>query len=154
MKKIFFLLIVCITTSSCTFSSKPEFKKIDNINPKNISLSNIEIEANAVFYNPNDIGCIVKDIDITVLVNGTAIGKTLQNKRVSISKKGDFSIPLTASFSPIQLLDNKKDIINGGLASLLSNEIEVQYLGNITVEKLGASYPIKIDKTENIKLKK
>jgi len=154
MKNLILFLLSLLFFSACNISAEPEFRKIDNIYPSKVTLSIIEIDANAVFYNPNDIGCIVKDVDITVFVNGISAGKAKQSQAISIDSKGEFSVPLKTTFTPFQLLNNKLDILNGSINKLLNNKMKVQYLGNVTLEKLGLSYTFEIDKTEEIKLQK
>lgn len=154
MKNTILLLLTFLLFTACNVSLEPEFKKITNIYPKKVTVSIIEVEANAVFYNPNDVGCTVKDVDITVFVNGVSAGKAKQTQPISIDSKGDFIVPLSTTFSPLELLDNKMDILNGSIGKLLNNEMEIQYLGSVTLEKVGLSYAFEIDETQNIKLQK
>ncbi len=153
MKQILILLLIFVTFS-CSVSTEPEFKKIQNIYPKTVSATLIEIDSEAVFYNPNNIGCIVKNVDIEVFVNGIAAGNARQKQDISINSKGEFIVPLVAKFTPLQLLNSKIDILNGGINKLLNNEAEIQYKGNVTLEKLGLSYTFDIDKTEKLDLAK
>lgn len=154
MKKIVALFTVFVIITSCTVSSEPEFVKMDNIFPKKVSLLKVELTSDAVFFNPNDVGCELVATDITVLVNGNEVGKAKQAKNVDISSKGEFTIPLEVSFSPMKIIENKDDLLNSSLPNLLDQKVEVAYKGTVTLKKAGISFDIPVDKTDEIQLKK
>lgn len=154
MRKISSLLVVLFVAISCKVSDEPEFVKMENIFPTKVSVLNVEIVSDAIFNNPNDVGCELVSTDITVLVNGNEMGKASQAKNVEISSKGEFTIPLKVSFSPTKLLENKDDILSSSLPNLLSQKIEISYKGTITLKKAGVSFDVPVDKTDEISLKK
>lgn len=49
MNKFLLLSTLLIGITSCSISKKPEFKYVDNIEVKNVSMRNITLKADAVF---------------------------------------------------------------------------------------------------------
>lgn len=154
MKKNSILFIILFIITSCTVSSEPKFVKIDNIYPQKVSLLGVELTSDAIFYNPNDIGCELVATDISVLVNGNEVGKANQAKNIEITSKGEFTIPLKISFSPMKIIESKEELLNNSLSNLLKQKVEITYKGTIMLKKAGISFEIPIDKTDEIQLKK
>lgn len=154
MKKIILLVSIVLVAVSCTVSSEPEFVKMENIYPKSVSLLKVQLVSDAIFFNPNDVGCELVATDIDVLVNGNEVGKATQAKNVEISSQGEFTIPLEVSFSPMKIIEDKENILNSSLPNLLSKKVEVSYKGTVTLKKAGISFDIPVDKTDEIVLKK
>ncbi len=154
MKRIlsFFTLILLVV--SCTVSSEPEFIKIENIVPKKVSLLGVNIVSDAIFYNPNDIGCELVATDITVLINSNEVGKAKQTKNIEVLSKGEFIIPLEVSFLPMKLIEDSEAILTSSLPNLLNQKVTVTYSGKVSLKKAGVTFDIPIDKTDEILLKK
>lgn len=154
MKKVITYLTVLIVVVACSVSSEPEFIKMENIFPKKVSMLKVQIVSDAVFYNPNDVGCELVATDITVLANGNEVGKATQTKNVEVSSKGEFTIPLEVSFSPMKLLEDRETLATTSLPNLLNKKVEVAYKGTVTLKKAGVSFDVPVEKTDEILLQK
>lgn len=154
MKKIILLLSIVSVVVSCSVSGEPEFVKMENIYPKTVSLLKVQLVSDAIFFNPNDIGCELVATDINVLVNGNEVGKATQAKNIEILSQGEFTIPLEVSFSPMKIIEDKENILKSSLPNILSQKVEVTYQGSVTLKKAGISFDVPVEKTDEILLKK
>lgn len=151
MKKLL-LLTVLISFASCSVSKSPEWVRMDSLKAESFSFAQITLVSDAVFYNPNDIGCTLVDSDIKVFVNGVEVGTAKQNKEVKAVSKGEFIVPLTVNFSPKKLIKSNADLLNGTLSKILKEGVEVNYIGTFSLKKSGIPFTIPIEYEDNLKL--
>lgn len=148
MKKL--ILILCVLIVSCSVNEKPEFLGVDNIKIKDADQFTVEISADAMFKNPNDIGGKLSTESIKVFVNDVELA-VLSSEEFKVPAKENFSIPLEVRIPTDSIVSNKS--IGGLLGSLLTQKLKVQYKGDIKYRVIGFSHTYTIDKTETIKIK-
>lgn len=139
---------------SCTVSEAPEFIDIDGYQVKKVNLSQVVVNADINFHNPNDVGCELVTTDIDVLANGVNVGKVTQLNAISIDDNSTFHIPTSISFSPKDVFGDTGGILNGALNALLSKEVKLEYKGSVTLSKAGIEFDIDVDDYSTIELKK
>ena len=150
MKKILLLTVFAIF-ASCSVSKSPKWVRMDSLKAESFSFKQIILVSDAVFFNPNDIGCTLVDSDIKVFVNGAEVGTAKQNKEVKAVSKGEFIVPLTVNFSPKKLISSNADLLNGTLSKILSGEVDVQYKGTFSLKKAGIPFTVPIDHSDKLK---
>ena len=148
-----FSALALFTIQSCTVSEAPEFNGINMVTAKTIDLNTIKVEANALFFNPNDIGCEVTYTDINVLVNSIDVGKAVQTRAVSVKGKSNFQIPLVIHFSPTEVFKQNKGIFNGIVSVLTTKKVNIQYKGLVTLNKGLIPFTIDINESQEVPLK-
>ena len=150
MKKLIILLTITACFCACNVKEKPEFIGVKNIKIEDADRLTVDIKADAVFNNPNDIGGKLSTESIKVYVNDVEMA-TLVSDEFKVPSKEEFTIPLEVSIPTDSIISNKS--IGGLLGSLLSQKLKVQYKGDIKYKVLGFSHTYNIDKTEDVKLK-
>ena len=150
MRKIILLLTIALAFNACSVKEKPEFIGVTNIKIKDANNLVVEITADAMFNNPNDIGGKLSTESIKVLVNDVEMA-TLVTDEFKVPAKENFTIPLEVKIPTDSIINNKS--IGGLLGSLLSQKLKVQYKGDIKYKALGFTYTYEVDKTENVKIK-
>lgn len=154
MKNILPFVLILIILQACTVSEAPEFQEINNFKVSFLSIDQIQVTADTKFHNPNDIGCELVKTDIDVITNGINVGKVSQTEIISIDNNSDFIIPTSISFSPKDVFKKDGGILNGALNAFTSKEIEIQYIGSVTLRKAGVPFEIEVDETQKVPLKK
>lgn len=150
MKKFIILFTIICSITSCTIKEKPEFLRVENIKVDDTNSKFIILSANAYFKNPNDVSGELKTDEIKVFVNGNQLA-TVSSENFKVPAKNEFFIPLKANIPTDSLFSDKS--LSGLLGSLLSQNLKVQYKGQIKYKVYGFSHSYNIDETEDIKLK-
>jgi len=150
MKKLIILSTILIAFMSCSVKEKPEFLRVDNIKVAESTSKFITLTADAYFMNPNDISGELKTDEIKVFVNDNEMA-TVSTANFKVPARKEFSIPLSANVPTDSLLTNKS--LGGLLGSLISQNLKVQYKGQIKYKVFGFSHTYDVDKTENVKFK-
>jgi LEA14-like dessication related protein len=146
-------LLLIILFQSCSYDKSPDFVAIKDVKVKKLTAEEIIISANALYFNPNDIGCTLTNTDVEVLIDGLVVGHVNQTNNVELDAKSNFKIPLTISFPAKKVFQDTKKIL-GNLAGLLgTKDVEIQYKGVITIDVLGIAYSSDFDHSEKMALK-
>ena len=130
MKSILSVFLILLLVSSC---KKPEafvYKDIKNIKVKNLSLDSSNISMNIVFYNPNNYGVNLKNVDCKIFVDSNYVGRFLLDTLMRIDKKADFELP-------VDLKVDLKTVMKNSLTMLFSNEVLIGANGTSRVGKGG-----------------
>ena len=105
------------------------------------------LKANAVFYNPNNVGGRLKNIDIEITVNGKKAGTVKQDYKLKIPAKGEFSVPFAVKL-------NMKEL--GTLSTLLGflggKKFDVHYKGNLKLTYRGIPVKVPVDHKDQIRV--
>jgi LEA14-like dessication related protein len=95
------------------------------------------LKAEAVFFNPNNVGGKLKHINVDIFVNGKKAGKVEKDYKIKIPANGEFSVPLEVKLNMKEL-----GFVDTLLGMLGGKKFDVEYVG-----KLGLVYrgiPIKV----------
>jgi Late embryogenesis abundant protein len=150
LKRNLFILLIFTLVFNCTVTEKPEFIGLDKIKVINSNLKSITLSADAMFKNPNDVGGKLKTDNLKVYINDTEVAKIVSDE-FDVPSKQNFTIPLVVSVATDSLIDKKS--LGGLLGSLLSQQLEVRYKGEIDYKVLGYSSTYSVDELQNIKIK-
>ncbi|MDX1629566.1 MAG: LEA type 2 family protein, partial [Fulvivirga sp.] len=125
----FILLLLCVLVVCCQQPEEPPvFKGVDNIRVNKVQGTTAFLNADAHFYNPNDVKMKLKRVDVGVHLDGKPVGLIEESIRVNIPAKSDFKIPLDATF------DLKDSGLIKNLLSMLGGKSRtVRYKGYIRV---------------------
>lgn len=154
MKYIFLGLLSIAFLSGCSVSESPVFEDIDKVKVETFNLKKIVVNANINFTNPNDIGCNLVSTNIAVLANGVEVGYVTQRSTSLVGSNEEFSIPVSITMAPKQIFKKGSGFLGSTIGALTNKEIELEYSGLVMIEKLGVQYPIEIEETQVVELKK
>ena len=150
IKRLFLFFLFFSTVFNCTVSEKPEFIGLENLKVLDSNIQSITLSADALFTNPNDVGGSLKTDDLRIYINDKQVA-TVISEEFEVPKKQNFKIPLTVAVSTDSIIDKKS--IGGLLSSLISQQMKVQYKGDINYKVFGYSSSYSIDETQHIKIK-
>ena len=151
-KSIFYLLVATLFTGllACEGPKKPELRDVRDVRVISFSNEKVEVEANAIIYNPNIIDLEITGADIKFTVNDVPSTDIVQLKNTVIPSDKEVGIPMRATFSP-------KDALKSGgnlLSMLVTQKATVKYQGDFTVKVGGISFEVPIDQQKQLDLNK
>ena len=153
MKKAFSILMLCVFFFGCNIKEKPEFIGVENIGIAKASLDTINLKANAIFKNGNDLGGTLLTDEIMVFVDSTYVA-TVSSKAFKVPPRDEFIVPLLVRFPTSKLFQEG----NGGLfgtilKQVLDNKVVVHFKGDLTYWLAGFSFDYPIDHSQEILIK-
>ena len=152
MKKVFYFLGLFLLIYSCSVKKPPVFIKLDDVKVISFQADTIQLQANAHFQNPNDVGGKIFTDQIKVIVNGEEVAQVYADE-FKVPARNDFSIPLKVMIPTKRIFENNKNGILGGLiASILKNKVKVQFKGNLKYAVFGFTNGFLVDKTPEMKI--
>ncbi|MBQ4821188.1 hypothetical protein [Aquimarina sp. MMG016] len=153
MKKFLLLSTIFILLSACSVSKKPEFKYVDKIQVKKVSMRNITLTTDAVFNNPNNLKGKLSIEDLHIFVDNIDVG-TISSQEFDVPAKSEFTIPLEGTFSLSKIYEKNKNGILGSILNVIQTDsLKIQYKGAIRYHLGTFSYPYQINKEQKVSLK-
>lgn len=147
MNRLIGLTFLALIFFQCEATREPpEFLRIEKLNTR-LNGQTLNLNGDAVFYNPNKRGMTLKKVDIAVRTGDRLIGQINKSLQLKISRKSEFTVPLDATINIGDI-----GVLNGILSILGGKEIEVNYSGEINVSVYGVSRKLFIDHTEKLQL--
>lgn len=145
MFSLFFTLLV-----SCSFTKKPEFVRLENIEVIDSNSKQITIRAEALFLNKNDVGGTLKTDDLKVYLNDLELASVISDE-FDVPRKEKFTIPLTVKVATQSIMNDKN--LGSLLGSLLTQSLQLHYKGAIKYKILGYSSTYTLDEIQDVKIK-
>lgn len=138
-----------LVLSGCKFEEPVTFRKIDNVKVNSINEGMVNLEAEAEFYNPNDMSGKLKSVNIVVALENTQLATVSQSETLTINEKESFVVPINVQFA-------MEDVQKGFLSNLLNlvngNKIKLHFKGEIKVSTWGFTQTVPVDYYEEVKL--
>ena len=130
MKIIAFVSILFLFAVSCKKPESFEYRDIRNFKIDSIGFDKSTVSMDLVYFNPNNYGVELKNIDCDVYVQHNYLGKYTLDTLMHISKKSEFAIP-----SRMQV--DMKNLFRNTLNSLFLSELLIEVKGTTRVGKAG-----------------
>lgn len=153
MRNINLLVVILFLTVSCKLKEKPEFVRIDTVDVVHADFTTVELKADAVFMNHNNVGGTLKTDNIDVFVDEQLVAK-VSAAEFKVPSQKEFTIPLLVNFDTSKLLDTKNnDLLGSLIKQFLNKTVVVRFKGDLVYNVAGfkSSYPI--DHIEEIQIK-
>lgn len=141
MKYFIFFTAVTATFFLFTGCQKPqsfEYRDVRNFHIDSIGLGYSTLKMDLVYFNPNNFGVDLKQVDCDVFVNNNYLGKYLLDTTMHISKKSEFVLP-----GSMQV--DMKNIFKNSLAALFNKEVLIHVKGNTRAGKGGIYFNVPFD---------
>lgn len=142
------LLMVLVAFSCQRPEEAPEFRYIENVKVTSVSDKQAFLNADAIFYNPNDMGMTLRGVDVDLLIEGRQVGRVEQSTKIKIPASADFKVPLDATFNIGDV-----GVLNTLLGMLGGKKLTVRYLGHIKVTMNGFPVRVPVDYEGDVRLK-
>jgi LEA14-like dessication related protein len=142
---VFFALVVL---SSCVPRDSIVLRDIKNLKLDQTDLENAILDGEAVFYNPNNSRMRLREINITVFVDGKKSAYVDQKLSALARAKSEFTVPVK-----VQLSLKELGLMNTIMSLFGGKKYELHYKGYLKVKVNGLPLRIPIDHKEDFKLK-
>jgi hypothetical protein len=153
MKKAFSILMLCMFFFGCNIKEKPKFIGVENIGFAKASIDTINLKANAIFKNGNDLGGTLSTDKIKVFVDSTYVA-TVSSKVFKVPPRDEFTVPFLVKFPTSKLFqEGNGGLIGTILKQVLDNKMVVHFKGDLTYKLAGISFDYPVDHSEEITIK-
>lgn len=145
MRKLF-ILITIIFFSSCDNPYEDIlFVEIKNAKIIKADVSNLEVTATCVLFNPNSVGLNLKNADFDVYVNGKKTAVIHQNEDVVMPANSEFEFPINTTINPKDIYGDKGQGFLGAALQILANQkMDIKYEGKIKVGKGAINFNVPV----------
>lgn len=144
---------MALTSVACKYQEKPKFIRVDRIELGNVSIKEIDFEADAVFANNNHIGGKLVTQNIDVFVDEILVGN-LRTKEFNVPARDTFMIPLQGKIATDKIIQKKgQSLLNNILSIVRAKKVNVRFEGDILFKKGPFSYTYKVNQTNELDIK-
>ena len=134
LKNNFLKFISVIAIAALFFAcNKPqsfEYRGMQNLEIDSLGLAKSKISLELVYFNPNNFGVNLRNVNCDVYVNHNYLGKYVLDTLMHIAKKSEFAIPSSMDV-------DMKNIYRNSLNTLLSKQVLVELRGSTRLGKSG-----------------
>jgi len=123
-----FLFILLIT--ACKKPQSFEYRGMQNLKIDSIGLESSKISLELVYFNPNNFGVDLRNVNCDVYINHNYLGKYILDTVMHIAKRSEFSIPSSMDV-------DMKNIFKNAIGTFLSKQVLVEIKGSTRVGKNG-----------------
>jgi len=144
---IIFGVVIGISAAGCNKPQSFEYRGMENFKIDSIGLVNSRISLDLVYFNPNNFGVDLKNVNCDIYINHNYLGKYVLDTLMHISKRSEFSIP-----SGMQV--DMKNIFKNAFGALFSNQVLVEIRGTTRIGKAGifVTFPFNYSAMEKFSL--
>jgi len=149
MKSIISTLCVAVIllTSCKTYKDvqEPEFRDVQNVRLVDVGLLQTKAGVDLIYYNPNNYGVTLSSARGDLYLDNKYIGRFELANKVTVKRRGEFTIPAIFKLDNISAIMNQKDIYK-------RKDILVRIEGTARLTKTGFSreIPIKYERMESV----
>jgi len=115
---------------ACNKPQSFEYRGMQNLKVDSVGLVSSKISLELVYFNPNNFGVDLKNVNCDVYVNHNFLGKYILDTTMHIAKRSEFVIPSTMHV-------DMKNVFKNALGSLFSKHVLVELNGSTRVGKSG-----------------
>ena len=125
-----FLLFFTGSISACNKPQSFEYRGMQNLKIDSIGLESSKISLELVYFNPNNFGVDLRNVNCDVYINHNYLGKYVLDTVMHIAKHSEFSIPSSMNV-------DMKNIFKNAIGTFLSRQVMVEIKGSTKVGKSG-----------------
>lgn len=130
MKNITPLLLLIIAFASCKTPESFEYRDLRNFKIDSLGFAQSAVSMDLVYFNPNNFGVDLKNIDCDVYIEHNFLGKYRLDTTMHIAKKSEFVVPSKMNV-------NMQNLFKNTLTSLFTKELLLEVKGTTKVGKGG-----------------
>ena len=124
------LFLVLLATFSCKKPQSFDYKDIRNFKVNNLGFEKSKVSMDLVYFNPNNFGVNLKNVDCDIYLDNTYVGKFLLDTLMHIPKNAEFTLPASMDV-------DMRNIFKNTLNVLFSREVLIGAKGTTRVGKGG-----------------
>ena len=145
MKYFTWIFIVAATIISCKSPQSFEYKGVQNLRLEKAGFQQSILSLDINYYNPNNFGVQLKQVDCDVFINNQYLGKYKLDTNLYIPKKAPFSLPS-------RMYVDMKGIWKNAFTVLFNEEVQIDIKGTTRVGKKGIYLKVPVDYSTRQKL--
>lgn len=145
MKYFTWIFIVAATIISCKSPQSFEYKGVQNLRLEKAGFQQSILSLDINYYNPNNFGVQLKQVDCDVFINNQYLGKYKLDTNLYILKKAPFSLPS-------RMYVDMKGIWKNTFTVLFNEEVQIDIKGTTRVGKKGIYLKVPVDYSTRQKL--
>lgn len=130
------LSIVLIT--ACNKPQSFEYRGIQNLKVDSIGLVSSKISLELIYFNPNNFGVDLHNVNCDVYINHNYLGKYVLDTVMRIAKRSEFIIPSSMNV-------DMKNVFKNALGTFLSRQVLIELKGSTRVGKSGIFITVPFD---------
>ena len=148
-----FYLILTISLTTCQTITEPYPKSFSPISIDKIDLSEVVLQGEMTYFNPNPLGGRLTEVYLNAYANDVYISDVTQQLDTEIEPNSDFIIPIQITIPVKSLLSKDGGLLGGLVNALTSKKVTLKYTGTATVNFAKMEIPIPIEKEEEVHIK-
>jgi len=126
----------------CSSVESPELKELQNFKVVQSNRNIMQIEAEALFFNPNHYDLKLISSNLSISVNKKLLAVVKQKERIKIQRESNFKIPLQATIS----VDSFTDLALKNMESIFSGKLmQIDMTGELRINRFGFKQTIPVE---------
>ena len=138
MRLLILILIISGLITACNKPQSFEYRGMQNLKIDSVGLAKSKISLELVYFNPNNFGVNLRNVNCDVYINHNYLGKYVLDTLMHIAKKSEFAIPSSMDV-------DMKNIYKNSLNTLLLKQVLVELHGSTRVGKSGIFITVPFD---------
>ena len=130
MRFIITLSAFAVFLTACNKPQSFEYRGMQNLKVDSIGLVSSKISLDLIYFNPNNFGVDLRNVNCDVYINHNYLGKYMLDTVMHIAKRSEFAIPSTMNV-------DMKNVFKNALGTFLSSQVLVELKGSTRVGKSG-----------------
>ena len=130
MRLTVYLFLITLVMTACNKPQSFEYRGMQNLQVDSIGLESSKISLELVYFNPNNFGVDLRNVNCDVYINHNYLGKYVLDTVMHIAKHSEFSIPSSMNV-------DMKNIFKNAIGTFLSRQVLVEIKGSTKVGKSG-----------------
>ncbi len=136
--RIILAILSIVLITACNKPQSFEYRGIQNLKVDSIGLVSSKISLELIYFNPNNFGVDLHNVNCDVYINHNYLGKYVLDTMMRIAKRSEFIIPSSMNV-------DMKNIFKNALGSFLSRQVLVELKGSTRVGKSGIFTTVPFD---------
>jgi len=124
------LFLITLVMNACNKPQSFEYRGMQNLKIDSIGLESSKISLELVYFNPNNFGVDLRNVNCDVYINHNYLGKYVLDTVMHIARRSEFSIPSSMNV-------DMKNIFKNAIGTFLSRQVLVEIKGSTKVGKSG-----------------
>lgn len=141
-RRLIYFFLIGVLLTSCGFDEPVVFRGVNSVRVVGIKDGKLNLEVEALFYNPNNLGGKLKRVDLAVRMDDEVLANVVQKENFRINRESEFLVPFTAQVSMDQL---KQGFLGNIMAILGRRKLNLHFVGDIKVSSYGISRKVPVD---------
>ena len=124
------LLLLLVVGLGCKKPQSFDYRDLRNFKVNNLGFDKSKVSMDLVYFNPNNFGVNLKNVDCDIYLDNTYVGKFLLDTLMHIPKSAEFTLPASMDVDMRNIFKNTFNV-------LFSREVLIGAKGTTRVGKGG-----------------